>query len=487
MLTRSLPAVPRAATWVHAVAASACVGGLLLLARAGGPWFPLDDAYITLHNSQVLLGRPEWNFPGVPALLGATSLLHLALLALLSLALPAVQALQLLSLLAAAAYVTGIARMALAAGCSTTQALQAALMAALVSYTPYQLLNGLETGLAMAMLAWALAWSLDGHRSRCLPFLLGLLPFTRPDLAAATVLLLAYRWYRHGRAPSQLGYDVCAVLLASAPWLAWQLASTGAWLPATVGAKEAFFASATLPWGVRSWAIVRALHPMTVGLVIGFLYFRRSTPGYFMFGFLLLFLAAYQWSLPYGLHYNEFRYLHVLAPMSFCCLLLAGEGAPHLRLAQAVLLALTVLTLPVTVARYFERQQVMADLDAASRWASANLPRDARLAAHDIGYLSFSTQLQLIDLVGLKDPAAAQVHRRLTLPSTGCQRPQALSTIAQQAGATHLMALVGDPFWEQTLSGLASQGWRMKLLRPASQKPGYEIYALSREGVADAR
>jgi hypothetical protein len=58
---------------------------------------------------------------------------------------------------------------------------------------------------------------------------------------------------------------------------------------------------------------------------------------------------------------------------------------------------------------------------------------------------------------------------------------------AQQAGATHLMMLVGDPFWEQTASSLASQGWRMTLLRPAGRKPGYEIHALSREGVADAR
>lgn len=487
MLTRALPAMPRADTWVYALSATVCVSGLLLMARVGGAWFPLDDAYITLHNSQVLLGAPEANFPGVTPLAGATSLVHLAMLAALSLLLPALPALQLLSLAAAAAYVTGIARMALAAGCDHKLATLAAIMAALVSYTPYQLLNGLETGLSMAMLAWALAWSLDDQRSPYLPFLLGLLPFTRPELGAASALLLAYRWFRHGHAPRQIGFDVLALLLSSAPWLAWQWSSSGTWLPATAGAKQAFFADSAQPWDRRSLVTMAALRPMTVGLVLGFLYFRRNKLGYFMFAFLLLFLMAYQVALPYGLHHNEYRYLHVLAPMSFCCLALAGNGAAHMRITRIVLLALTLGTLPFALSRYFERQQTMAELDSASQWAAANLPPDARLATHDIGYLSFSTRLLLVDLVGLKEPAAARLHQQITLPSGGLRRPEALSKIALQSGASHLMVLVGDPFWGQIVPSLASQDWHLALLRPAGQKPGYAIYALSRKGVANGR
>lgn len=487
MLTRALPAATRADHWIYAVAITVCVGGLMILARAGGPWFPLDDAYITLHNSKVLLGAPELNFPGTPALAGATSPVHLALLAACSLLLPALQALQLLSLLAAAAYVAGVSRMTLAAGCNGMMALQAGIMAALVSYTPYQLMNGLETGLAMAMLAWALAWSLDQRRSPVLPFLLGLLPYTRPELGAASVLLLVYRWYRHGHARRQVAPDLLAVLATCAPWAAWQLTSNGTWLPGTVGAKQAFFADGMLPWTARSLITVGALCPMTVGLLLGFLYFRRSKLSFFLFAFLVLFLSTYQWSLPFALHHNEYRYMHVLAPMSFCCLAMAGGGAPHTRLIQFVLPVLTLGTLPVAVARYFERQQVMSDLDAASQWAAAKLPRDARLATHDIGYLSYATQLQLIDLVGLKNQAAVKVHRELTLPSIGQQRPQALSKIARQAGASHLMALTGDPFWELVVPSLASQGWRLTLLRPAGHQPGYAIYAMRYEGVDDAR
>src|SRR5690349_19048294 len=64
--------------------------GLAALIITGCAWlgvaqhpiaFPLDDAYITLHNAQVLWSGSDRNYPGVPALMGATSPVHLALVA----------------------------------------------------------------------------------------------------------------------------------------------------------------------------------------------------------------------------------------------------------------------------------------------------------------------------------------------------------------------------------------------------------------------
>lgn len=187
MLTSSLPAAARANHWIHAATATFWVGGLYNMVRASGPAFPLDDAYITLHNGKVLLDTPELNFPGAPAPAGATSMVHLTLLAAFSLFLSALLALQPLSLLVAAMYVTGVSRMAPAAGCDDTLALQAEILAVLVSYTPYHLLNGRETGLAMAMLVWALAWSLDKQRLRALPFQLALAGLTLATLPVAVV------------------------------------------------------------------------------------------------------------------------------------------------------------------------------------------------------------------------------------------------------------------------------------------------------------
>ncbi len=48
------------------------------------PAFPLDDAYITLHNAMVLAGGKDVSYVGVPALAGTTSVVHTVLVAALT-------------------------------------------------------------------------------------------------------------------------------------------------------------------------------------------------------------------------------------------------------------------------------------------------------------------------------------------------------------------------------------------------------------------
>ncbi len=61
-----------------------CAAFFVLLAWVGYerifpiPVFPVDDAYIVIHNAQVLLGGSDPNYPGSPPLSGATSAVHLA-------------------------------------------------------------------------------------------------------------------------------------------------------------------------------------------------------------------------------------------------------------------------------------------------------------------------------------------------------------------------------------------------------------------------
>src|SRR5438093_1202447 len=80
----------------------------------GGAAFPTDDAFINLHNAQVLrLGRDE-NYEGVPALAGATSGVQLVLLlAFEQLVFPDTAALYVLSSLSGVAYVLGVFYMCL--------------------------------------------------------------------------------------------------------------------------------------------------------------------------------------------------------------------------------------------------------------------------------------------------------------------------------------------------------------------------------------
>src|SRR5689334_12266347 len=74
------------------VTALACLGWLLHSLWMGTPVFPVDDAYITLHNAQALHQGYDLNFPGTPALVGSTSVLHTALVSALLYVLPPLRA-----------------------------------------------------------------------------------------------------------------------------------------------------------------------------------------------------------------------------------------------------------------------------------------------------------------------------------------------------------------------------------------------------------
>ena len=84
------------------------LAALLHRALVGSPVFPMDDAYITLHNAQVLHWGHDPNYFGTPALAGATSAVHLALVALLMFALSPPVALWAALWLAALAYTLGL-------------------------------------------------------------------------------------------------------------------------------------------------------------------------------------------------------------------------------------------------------------------------------------------------------------------------------------------------------------------------------------------
>ena len=78
----------------------------------GPPVFPMDDAYITLHNAQVLHWGHDPNYPGTPALAGATSAVHLALVTLLMSALSPPVTLWAALWMATLAYALGLVQLA---------------------------------------------------------------------------------------------------------------------------------------------------------------------------------------------------------------------------------------------------------------------------------------------------------------------------------------------------------------------------------------
>jgi len=77
----------------------------------GKPVFPVDDAYITLHNAQVLLWGHDPCFPGISALVGATSAVHLVVVWLLLHALAPEESLYIAAWIGVLAYVLGLVRL----------------------------------------------------------------------------------------------------------------------------------------------------------------------------------------------------------------------------------------------------------------------------------------------------------------------------------------------------------------------------------------
>jgi len=101
------------------------------------------------------------------------------------------------SVLGAAAYLHGLAALALRSGASKTITSCVVAIGLGTGYTIHHLLNGLETGLALAGVTWSVVLARSAPHSRLLPVLCGLLPFIRPELGVlALALLIRQFWLR---------------------------------------------------------------------------------------------------------------------------------------------------------------------------------------------------------------------------------------------------------------------------------------------------
>ncbi len=147
---------PRRRTFAFSLTAllvTICAVHFVFTAR---PFFPVDDAYITLHNARVLNTGADDNYSGVPPVVGATSPLHLLLVTLLLSAFEPERALLAASWIGVTLYVFGLMRLVWAHSGSIPHATLVVATGLMAGLTLHQLFNGMETGLAMAGLVWAL-------------------------------------------------------------------------------------------------------------------------------------------------------------------------------------------------------------------------------------------------------------------------------------------------------------------------------------------
>lgn len=447
------------------------------------PVFPVDDAYITLHNARSLIGGGADPVYGGNATVGATSLVHLALLAALGTVLPLEAASHVLTVAAVVLYALGLVRLAQAHAADPWLVAGLGLLPAQI---PFALTNGMETGLAMAAIVWLLV--LMDRPS--LGWVAGLAAFVRPTVAVlAAILGLRRLWQLRGSWRS-LALFVGSGLIAALPFLLWSWETTGSILPSTGAAKVAFFAdvSHSLKW--RIGVGFNALYlSMMLPLAIGALGLFRITGGAALMLWVVIWSGLSVWNFPSGLRHNEYRYLTELVPVLVLGWigLAAWVSAPALRLTLKLLGGAFLLSGISGLETRLDAPLRTARFETLRRDAGQHIPAGSRVLIHDAGYLAWARpDLRLVDIVGLKTPRNIPVHQRLTISGRADDRNEALVAITADSGADYLVELSGDPFWRQTSVALRGAGWQLDQLgtapAPTTVVPGryYHIYRLRR-------
>ena len=492
--TNTAPKSPALESLPYLAAALLVFLGWIIYARTFPvPVFPLDDAYIVIHNAQVLLSGSDPNYAGSSALTGTTSEVHLALVSGLMTFLHPRSALLTALWLATLLYALGLVRLARVNGAGRIAAVGVAVLGLIAGQAPHHLMNGLETGLMLAAVTWALVLLSrpQGQPRWILPALCGTLPFIRPDLLPLALLFLGLHVGRHWRTRQDMpafwrraGLDIGVAILFALPWALWCWSSDGSIFPSTVNAKRFYFAQAGWPAGFRAKLVAKGLYHFLadLGLLSVFAVFLvRTWLGRVGIVYGAVLLAAYYAQFPGALLTYEGRYLFPLLPFILLGVLYALRlSPPVLRVGSAVLfglaLALSLARLPEFWTRhkancYFAQH----DLPGVAEWCNGHLPPGSILLIHDAGYIAYGTRFPAVDMVGLKTPSSIPVHQALTYPTNGRDRYLAVSEIALRG---HTQYLVAQDRWNDsycTVTGLEALGWTVKLI---NADYAYKIYAL---------
>jgi len=424
--------------------------------------FPVDDAWITLHNARSLIAGSDLVY-GVSPLVGATSAAHLALMALLGLAVPLPLASLILGLAAAFTYALALDRALGNAGARAPVLVLAGLLAGSV---PLQLLNGLETGMAMATVAGLLALADD----RRLPLLAGLAPFVRPELGLLALLLLGRQCW--GASPAVIARTLGLAGAMALPWLGWIYAETGQLIPATASAKIAFFAEDQQSFPSRLLLLGTAL---SASFLLPFFVIGLVGAQWHVRVFVLAVLAVAVLTLPGSMAWNDGRYQAPLLP----ALLVGIAGLRELRSGRLVLGLLcvwTVALLPHHIELLSRQRAANSRSVAAFQHIGGSLPPGTRVLVHDAGMIAWAApHLKLTDAVGLKTPPSADFHRRYTRRS--CEWDHALDAIARRNHVAYAVVLE-EPFWRCVGTNLARAGWLMTEIGPGSDTR-YRFYRVA--------
>ncbi len=452
-----------------AIAVAACALALALIA------FPppsLDDAYIAVHSAQVLLSGHDSAFDA-PALSGITSPPYVAALAaLLAAGAGPVAALRVMAAISFAVLLTALwllgERLPIAARGAVVTLAAASLW--------IQAGMGLETMLVLAVLLFAL-WACRRDRPLLVALACGLLPALRPDTAlAAGALWLFTAWSHRVRVVPMLALSLATVL----PWMVWLHADLGTWWPSTLHAKQVFYAEDCWPLQAKVQEVFRLLGIYMLGswgLWIGAAGLRHHPLGRLGLIVMTGSSVAYGWLFPTAYIDSFERYPTVmLAPWLLFGLVLSVERARSVGTWVATLAGVTLAVAATIPALPGQRAVEMVGFNA---WTREHLPQDAVVLVHDAGNMAALSPFRLVDLVGLKTSSSVETHARITYPSCGRKRAEAVGQIAR---ASHARYAAFNPDADKGFhfsEGVRAAGATLSLLRAApANANGYSVFQI---------
>lgn len=479
------------------------IAGVILFWAANGillsPEAALDDAYITLHNAQLYLGQKQSSvFGEQSALVGSTSLIHTCLLVLLLIVgLPAEMALAFSSVIGGMLYLLGAAALINLQQLTRLQKIGFLFISFFMALVPYQLTNGLETGLAMAVVIWAIyAFEKGGNVKKfLLPLLLGAMPIIRPELIALAgliFLILLYEAFKAGATYRQLFINaamiVALALVALLPFLALSYIDSGTFFPNTINAKKYFFAEGCQTALQRSLLLLNSLSVFALPLFLMLffiVYLKVTLLGRALLVFMLVFLGAYWINMPGSLIHNFGRYFYVLTPIIFYASLLYArekdlKNNSHW-LFKAVLIQLVFINLPALMFMVHQHKFfVEKNHKGTVEWLKKNTQTTDTILVHDVGYLGYALEdRRVIDIVGLKTREIADVHKNITWASCGKERGRAIAEIVKTYRPNYIVVF---SWWDDdfNLTGNVKDVASMTMVKDLEgYDSGYFVYRLA--------
>lgn len=455
------------------------------------PAFPLDDAYIVQHTVDGILNGGDNRFLDSKPMDGATSPAHILLTLILSTVAPTIWAQVLAMTVGIVLYVTGIYSMVRGEGVDAPWARILTAYSVMLGLTLLQLLNGLETALAMAAIAWTLFLFRNPRPANPLAYaLLGALPFIRPELIALSGLFYlrsawAVKCLELSNKEQVKIATFCA--LGAVPFMLFLAATTGSVVPNTVAAKLYFFAEGCLPNSTKYSLAVGATSVFLTYLgagSLGFIALLLTGSRWITIGFIVIFWLTYSARLPGALHHNEYRYLHILIPLAiFGWAAWLANKSCWIRRSAKVILFFAVIGAAVDLAIPWRKYTnglnfSKHELHDVSIWAANHVPANDVILIHDAGYISTIGSQPLVDLVGLKTASSVEIHRRSTW-ATCSRRPEAIHEIALAGNAKYMIVLTDwDRIFKLT-AALKKFNWAVDRADPERGGSSYKVFRIT--------